>query len=359
MKQKIFLLLTLIITLQISGCAHVALSQIPQNRANYNLALNDSDNQQFLLNIVRIHYGLSPYFIGVDTITTQSTLTIGTGDNSQINTSPVDNGPTFWTLNPELSFSQTPTITYTPLQGNQFVSALLTTIPSTKISLLLDSGWSIDNVLQLTLSQIGNLENNTNLAKNTNSVDNNFTKFTRLLQSLYDQNLVDFQLTSSYAQNNAILVTINNKEAAGQIAKLLDFKKTHDYIILTRHYIKSESTPEFVVPIKTRSFYGIMNYLSGGITDQGLALAKQQGLEDRSSGSTNKNYAQNLFKVKISNKEPSDNVLTKVSYEGQWFYITNDDIASKSTLSLIRMIFSMQLGDINRSNLPIVTIPIR
>ena len=58
--------------LLLTGCSTAQLSNVQKNRGNYNVALNQSDNEQFLLNIVRMRFDKSPFFIGVDSITTQT-----------------------------------------------------------------------------------------------------------------------------------------------------------------------------------------------------------------------------------------------------------------------------------------------
>ena len=49
--------------------------------------------------------------------------------------------------------------------------------------------------------------------------------------------------------------------------------------------------------------------------------------------------------------------MVKINYKGKWYYIANDDTTSKSILILLKVIYSLQLGDI-KANLPMVVIPV-
>lgn len=346
----------------LSGCAHVGLSAIPQTREGYNQALATSDNQQFLLNVVRMHFGQTPYFVNVDNMVTQSTLSAGTG-GSQLTSNPfnfTNTGP-FWTLNPVVSFTQSPTITYSPLQGTQFVSSMLTPIRLDKLSLLLQSGWSTALVMKLMVEQVGELSNGTTALHPLSTLtphQQEFNTFVDVLDRLDLEDKIDYGATM-YRGHNAVVANIADTQAAAELSKTLHLSKPYRQLIFSRAITAVESTPENVIYVQTRSFFSMLNFLSNGVASDDQMNIKY-GIKAMHAGNMKLPeiaLTKGLFLVSESNKEP-DNAAAKIDFDGKWYYIANNDLASKATLVLLRITYSLQTGDL-KANLPLITIPVK
>ena len=57
-------------------------------------------------------------------------------------------------LSGALNFTEQPTVTYLPLQGNDFIQQLVSPITLDTIILLANLGWSIKRILRLTVQRI-------------------------------------------------------------------------------------------------------------------------------------------------------------------------------------------------------------
>ena len=330
----------------LSGCSATKLADIPQTRENYNKAIENSENEQFLLNIVRMHYGRSPYFVNLDSITTQSTLR--TRVEGQFFSSPMSvMGTPFWNISPTVEFTEAPTITYTPLQGTKYISGMMTPLTIQHLGLLLGSGWDLPTVFKLTINRIGVLDNSDvskHVVAGSSAHNHEFYHYIEVLNNLIHSNQLDSSITS-YRDKPAILLQANNQQAGQQISQLLHLKKTYTQFIFSRYAIASPETPENIINLQTRSLLGIMNYLSYGVNT----------LENNPLNA-NKNPLSGNFDVKISDSNPN-NAAVKVNYDNLWYYIDNNDGNSKARIVLLKLIYSLQLGDI-KSNLPMVTIPV-
>ena len=53
----------------------------------------------------------------------------------------------------------------------------------------------------------------------------------------------------------------------------------------------------------------------------------------------------NLFRVKSAASRPA-NAFVSVAYRGEWFYIADNDLESKSTFMLLTQLFNLQAGQI-------------
>jgi len=58
-----------------------------------------------------------------------------------------------------MSYSQSPTISYTPLQGEAFLKSVLTPISLEAILVMTQSGWSLERVFGICVERINNLYN--------------------------------------------------------------------------------------------------------------------------------------------------------------------------------------------------------
>ena len=328
----------------VAGCSITKLGDVPQTRENYNKAMDSSENEQFLLNIVRMHYGHSPYFVAVDSITTQSTLRTKLEGQFFTSRNAVMPGP-FWNISPTIEFTEAPTITYSPLQGSKYVSGMMTPLTVSRIGMLQASGWDLATVLKLTINRIGALDNGevSRHVVDGGGVPENkeFIQFIQLITDLAQNNQITSSITS-YNGELAILVSVATPEIGHKLSQLLHLQKSYTQLIFSPKAINIPGTPENIIYLQTRSFLGIMNYLAQKVQDADDTLTPP---------------LKGDFNVMITLKEPKNTVI-KVDYNGVWYSIANNDVSSKAVMVLLKLIYSLQMGDI-KVNLPVVTIPVR
>ena len=118
MRNK-FLLYVFLYPFLISGCqSNFGPSALKTTHPSYNEAIVSSLSQQMLLNLVRLKYRDSSYFLKVGSVTASLTF----GSNIGVGTK-LDVGSGVSSVSPSLGVSYTdrPTITYSPLQGEDFL----------------------------------------------------------------------------------------------------------------------------------------------------------------------------------------------------------------------------------------------
>ena len=122
---------------QLCGCAGPY--AIRYSRAKYNDAVQLTRDEQLLLNLVRLRYRDTPSFMDLTSLTTQFSFdhaagALGTsrGDPSKSNVFGLSAG---------FDTSERPTASYNPLQGEEFVTQLISPIEEETIVLLTRSVW--------------------------------------------------------------------------------------------------------------------------------------------------------------------------------------------------------------------------
>ena len=113
--------------LLLSGCAAQGAKRVPADRFDYNAAIARSTREQMLLNIVRSRYLEVPVFLTVGSVLTQYEYDRSVGVGGIFESGGGTND--IFTGDANLRFSERPTITYLPVEGQEFSAHLLSDIP--------------------------------------------------------------------------------------------------------------------------------------------------------------------------------------------------------------------------------------
>jgi hypothetical protein len=130
---------------------------LQSERRNYNVALHYTSDAQVLLNLVRLQYRDTPIFLEISGITSHLQLETSATAGTDLEV----NGPnaTLFTLGGSLTYTTEPVVTYTPLQGEDFVQRLLAPMRLEIVGLLYRSGWTLKRVLRLCVQRLNTVEN--------------------------------------------------------------------------------------------------------------------------------------------------------------------------------------------------------
>lgn len=327
----------------------------------YNNAVNVSLNDQFVQNLVRLHYFDPILFLDVSTIAASARLDLNGGLNqSQLGTTPssdllkVSGGADYYEL---------PTITFSPLQGEAFVRSLLSPLPLRSVFELTGSGWSAKRVFGLCIERMNGLDNAPSASGPmpdfgpTHSGD--FIRLVDLLDKVRHGHLMSIR--SDEAGKQLFLEIRDDPELAREIAEIkrlleIDPKRT-SYHLVTDVIVRDPS----VISITTRSLMSIMFYLSHNVETPREHLEKgwTKVTHDHEGNSYDwqQTPAGRIFRIQTSSSRPEDAFIS-IPYNDNWFYIPQRDLESKSTFMLLTQLFRLQAGSA-KSVTPALTIPVR
>jgi len=118
-------------------------------RFDYNQAIAASWNEQLLLNLVRLRYRDTMHFLEVSSVITQYTLE----QQASASAGALFNGSTVGdvALGAGVTFSEEPTVTFTPMNDATFAQRLLAPIPAETLIQLAQSGWSTEQLMLCTV----------------------------------------------------------------------------------------------------------------------------------------------------------------------------------------------------------------
>ncbi len=385
-----------------SGCLGPA--AVRSTRLRYNEAVRSTNDEQLLLNVVRLRYADTPVFIDLPNITSQFEASAGASDPG-----PGGGQTTFGVVG--LSGRDTPTLSYHPRQGREIAKALLNPL-STDLFSVVNAGARLDQFFWLTLNDINDVQNavrGTTLVPTAPDDNALFLRGVRLLAEIDDRGGAEIGFSTSEdasaasdpipaalvqgrdllgaAQDGYVFrdrgdgkVALHKREKeltlkirapfhlspeAEELARI--FRLTPG---LRRYKIKSElqpdaesSSPAGVVAgdtiyLNIRSLLQIMTFLSKGVCVPAEHVAS--GVVPTTPGPDGLPFdwtritAGNFF-VASQKHRPVDAEVA-VFYRGYWFSIPRADVTSRSVLSFLEIIFSIQESDEKASG-PVLTLP--
>ena len=139
-----------------SGCRSLGPGSVDRDRIDYSASVGDSWKRQTLLNIVKLRYMDPPIFVDIGQIVASYSLESGVEVSGQASPSAESR---FIGAGGHATYTDKPTITYTPLTGKKFLRELMTPFTPQAVFQMIQSGWPADVVLYASAASINGLRN--------------------------------------------------------------------------------------------------------------------------------------------------------------------------------------------------------
>jgi hypothetical protein len=332
----------------------------------YNDALTSIIDQQLLNNLVRLKYRENPLFLEVSNITESRTFSFDGGlGNSKWFPHPIAGSaansvqitPNFKVLN-----SQTPTISYSPLRGKDFIQHLMTPIPFSAVLLMSQSGWKLERVFDLCIEKMNGVDNASNASGPTPRIKpdyEDFYRMTSLLQKLeYEHKLALGLDDENKALDLRFLNVSDDSSEMRELRSILDLERGRTEFYFQDNFL---SVSKRSLSVRMRSLMGLLFYLSHAVEvpqediDSGKVMTTVDVNGDVFDWT--QNASGKMLKVLCSKTRPA-NAFIATHHRGHWFYIADNDLHSKSTFMFVSYLFNLQAGESSANAVaPLLTIP--
>lgn len=370
--RRLFCAFSFVLLLGLSSC-HVSSKTALDGtggRNAYNMVLQSTNSEQMLLNLVRLRYYDSPYFLDVDSITTQFTY--------RTSASPTIPIPGFTRSNPftlggEFVWQNQPTIQYTPLEGQDFARQLLTPIDLRTIQALILSGWDIDLVFRMAVQSFDDF-------LNAPEASGPIPEYVPRYQSFFEVSklLRYFQVRSALKvgvkkvccpkkgeetfvpeethQMMQIAFPENDPESHRLAHLFSDVESANGNYILN---LELGFNNHGKVGIMPRSILSCMYYLSLGIDVPKEDIERHRVATTKGLTGEPFDWSEVIGElIKIhSCAHPPKSCYVAIKYKDSWYYIDDDDIASKRTFLLLLQLYNLQSQE-SKAPPPVLTLPI-
>jgi hypothetical protein len=338
--------------LALPGCHSIGPGTVARDRYDYSNSISESWKRQTLLNSVKIRYVDPPIFVDVGQIVAGYTLETGVNLGGQLSSPGSDS----LSMGATGKFTDRPTVTYTPLTGNQFVKALMMPLPPSAVFYMIQSGWPADGILSATLVSINGLKNRESSIGGTTPPDPDFLRALDLLREVQRSGAVSLRVKQD--EQATTLVTLRSQgvdaESLGRITELRRLLHLDPEALELELVFSNAASNDRQLAVITRSILHIMREMSAAVEVPPEDVADGRATPGRMAGPVADESAA-LLRIHSSADEPSD-ACVAVPYRGHWFWIDDRDLYSKRAFATMLLLFT--LADTGEpAALPLVTIP--
>jgi hypothetical protein len=253
----------------LAGCAAgIGPRAVRTQRGEYNAALQETNDEQLLLNIVRLRYAETPSFLEVTGIVTQVRWELGGQAEGTVVTDPGA------TIGVTAAYSDQPTITYLPSQGEQFVRRFLTPVTPEALLLLWQSGWSFKRVARLAvqrLNRIANAPRTTGPTPGRLAANEEFATLIDEMAPLVRDGKLRFELEEPMiggapSRRVVLRVVDPSDPAVRDVVRLLELTPHKDHYPLVAGSLHEAVGPPWdAIHVETHSLLGVLFFVSNGV----------------------------------------------------------------------------------------------
>jgi hypothetical protein len=345
----------------IHGCHSFGPDALRGSYPLYNAAIVDSQNEQFIQNIVRLHYRDPVFFLDVVSVTASLKMDLAAGlDQSNFN---LNGGAQILQFNAGGAYETAPTISYAPLQGEGFVKSVLRPISIEDLFALTGSGWSGRRLFGLCVERINGLENAPDASGPMPKLSPNhmdpFNRLLELLDEVINEELIIPRIDPDTKETQLVIKSSPQHQGAiRELKQLLGLDQKLEVYHVNSDFLRQR--PD-TISIRTRSLMSIFFYLSHHVDapkdHKAAGLVTVTLNQDKSEFDWGKTAGGKLFHIRQSEKQP-DLAFVAIPYRGKWFYLADNDLESKSTFMLLTQLFRLQAGAAKSAG-PTLTLPVR
>lgn len=328
------------------GCHHYGPSTIIQDRVAYDDAVATSWKEQTLLNIVKLRYFDTPFFVDVAQIVSgysigeQFTPTVGV--NQSIFPKAVLGDRLAGTLSFQQTYIDRPTVSYAPQTRPDFIRNLTLPLPPTAVLYLMQAGYPLDLVFDLTLDAINGVQGRTVSGGQVRPASPEYQRIVQIMRKGQASGSVGMRIEVGKDKKESLVLFFRDPGIDPALAaelnearRLLGIDPAQRDIHVVYGATRGGGNE---VTLATRSLYRVLSVLAVSVQVPEVHLAEGRApsllgdlAEDRPR-----------FTVLSSCKKPNPcDAFAATCYRGHWFWIDDRDTESKRTMAYLMVLLAL------------------
>ena len=343
----------------LGGCTQLGPEAIGNGRSVYNQSIINSGDRQTLAMIARLRYCESVGMLAVSSVTANIRVGVAVGAEFQAfgtDRSVLGNLVPFST---SFAYEENPTITYTPIDGAEYVRELLSPIPIDLTFLLLDASRDKGRSMIGLIESINGIENPA-FVVDPDERDDRFPRLVELVLELGRAEAIHWSRTRE-AAGYALVISRYAPDHTGAVSELLDLVgaptdalETGRDVILPAWLSDGTTSEQGGLAIRTRSIFDLLS----------IAGASMEVPPEHEESGWVQSYPElgavrDLIRIRCSESAP-DAAMVAVEHHGWWYYIDAADSGSKEFFRLLQTLVSVRIAESAKTNaqLPVLTVPV-
>jgi hypothetical protein len=297
-----------------------------------------------LLNIVKMRYADTPVFLDIGQVISGYELegTLSAGGTIGNKTAPGALGD-FVNLGAGGRYLDRPTITYAPLTGADFIKTMMTPFPPGAIMFLVEAGWPVELLLQVSVQAINGLRNQKGGAY-PHPADPEFIELVQLLHRIQIAGGIGFRVQREKEQEEATMLLFHTRHLTpeglhdiAEVKRLLRLNPEATDIVIT---YGADSQSDRELALHTRSGYQVLVELASLVTVPPEHVEQRRTMGPVPSMPEGKPSLPPFVTIRSGTERPAD-AFTRVKYRDHWYWIDDRDFSSKRIFTFLTVLFTL------------------
>lgn len=332
----------------LAACAGLGSNAIRGGRGLYNSAIVATNNEQILETIVRMRYLEPGGMLAVSSVTANMRVQANVGAQFGIGPESYFSG-NLVPLSAGALYEENPTITYAPVQGQDFLRQMLAPIPLDLTLLMFNALGTSPAVFRVLLTEINDI-------RQDQGDGAAFEEVTAVLASLHHEGALVWAETKAAPPTFELIVRGSGASIDAQKARLRDLlhlgdSMRDDSAWALRIYSGVGEPADSAIVFRARSVYELLNLAARNVevpadhVDCGLAPPLHPCTAP--------------IRIRSSSARPGK-ALVAVEHHGVWFWIDECDSESKQMFRVIESLTTARMADAAHggSSMPVLTVPV-
>jgi hypothetical protein len=326
------------------GCQHLGPTTIVKDRVSYADAVATSWKEQVLLNIVKLRYFDTPFFTDVAQIVSGYSLagqaTPTPGFNYSFFPSATFADRLMGSLPLQAAYIDRPTVSYAPQTRPDFIRNLTLPLPPTGVLYLMQAGYPVDLVFDLTLDAINGIPGRSFSGGQVRPASPEYQRIVEILRKGQLSGSVGMRIEVGKDKTQSLVMFFRDPdidpELAAELAearKLLRIEANQRDIRVVFGAVRGGPNE---ITMATRSIFRVLSQLAVSVQVPEVHLA--EGRAPSLSGDLAEERPR--FTVFSGCKKPKD-CFTATYYRGHWFWIDDRDAESKRVFAYLMVLLAL------------------
>jgi hypothetical protein len=328
-----------------AGCwGHLGPRTIVADRVAYTDAIATSWQEQTLLNIVKLRYLDTPFFVDVAqmvggyTLGTQITPTLGFNQSLFPHASFGDR--LVGSLPVQEAYLDRPTVSYNPQTRPDFIRNLALPLPPTAVLYMMQAGYPVDLVFDLTLDAINGIQGRSVSGVQVRPASPQYRRVVEIIRKGQLSGHVGMRIEVGKDKKESLVMFFRDPDIDPDLAaqlnearKLLGIDPAQREVHVV--FGATRGGPNEVT-MATRSLYRVLIMLATSVQVPDVHLA--EGRAPSFGGDVSEDRPR--FTVLSGCEKPKD-YFTATQYRGHWFWIDDRDLESKRTMAYLMVLLAL------------------
>lgn len=328
------------------GCKHIGPGTIIEDRVAYDDAIATSWKEQTLLNIVKLRYFDTPFFVDVAQIVSgyslgeQVTPTVGFTQSFFPRATFGDR--LIGSLAYQHAYIDRPTVSYAPQTRPDFIRNMTLPLPPTAVLYLMQAGYPIDLVFELTLDAINGIPGRAIVGGEVRPASPEFQRIVQILRKAQASGNVGMRIEVAKDKRESLVMFFRSPDIDPELAGELDEARALLKIDPAQSQVRvvfgaTRGGPNEIT-MATRSLYRVLGALAASVRVPDCHL--KEGRAPALGGDAAEDRPR--FPVLSGCKKPSNcDCFTATCYRGCWFWIDDRDVESKRTMAYLMVLLAL------------------